>query len=731
MQQPSSSTLRPSGSTKKIAIKNFKTKPSLPENYENESWTKLEEAVKAIHRSSFIKFSLEELYKAVENLCYNKSAVYKIYTQLKEVCNRHIKGQVQVFDEHITGEVFLRQLDQQWKDHCNQTSMIRCIFLVLDRSHMHNPMTISLWDLGLELFRTNVLKSDVIGEKCISGILKLIHNERDGSASVDRSLLRSLLKMLTDLHIYSTWFEQRFLNETEEFYSKEGNERLSELTVEDYLKYAERRMKEEGILCITCMNYETEKSLLNCMEQQLIRNHHSELLQKGLDKLLRENRVDDLTRLYALFKAEQGRKLLCEHFNKHVKEVVTNIVMKETETTMVQALLDLKQRLDNIVQESFQKDGKFRDSLREAFEVSINKRSSLPAEYIAKYVDAKMRSGKLSDSELEITLDRIMILFRYIQGKDVFEAFYKTDLAKRLLIGKSASIDAEKSMLSKLKQECGSMFTKNLEGMFKDMSYSKDMMTQFRQHKHNPELTNNNIEMTVNVLTAVYWPKYPSVKVPLPAEMLELQTAFCNFYKSKHQGRTLTFQHTLGHCLLKSKFKKERKELQVSLNQALVLLQFNKKDSMTFTEIRQSTEIEETELKRTLQSLACGKARVITKSPKSKDVQASDVFDFNENFSHKLMRIKINQIQFKETPKENQETNSRVQENRKNQIEAAIVRIMKTRKTLEHQKLMVEIVQQVKFPVHSTDIKKRVENLIERDYMKRDNDKNNVYHYVA
>ena len=37
-------------------------------------------------------------------------------------------------------------------------------------------------------------------------------------------------------------------------------------------------------------------------------------------------------------------------------------------------------------------------------------------------------------------------------GKDVFEAFYKKDLAKRLLLGKSASFDAEKSMLLKLKQ---------------------------------------------------------------------------------------------------------------------------------------------------------------------------------------------------------------------------------------------------------------------------------------
>lgn len=55
----------------------------------------------------------------------------------------------------------------------------------------------------------------------------------------------------------------------------------------------------------------------------------------------------------------------------------------------------------------------------------------------------------------------------------MFEAFYKKDLAKRLLLGKSASIDAEKSMISKLKTECGSQFTNKLEGMFKDIELSK------------------------------------------------------------------------------------------------------------------------------------------------------------------------------------------------------------------------------------------------------------------
>lgn len=52
----------------------------------------------------------------------------------------------------------------------------------------------------------------------------------------------------------------------------------------------------------------------------------------------------------------------------------------------------------------------------------------------------------ICDGVIHLTHHRFLPL-----GKDVFEAFYKKDLAKRLLVGKSASVDAEKSMLSKLK----------------------------------------------------------------------------------------------------------------------------------------------------------------------------------------------------------------------------------------------------------------------------------------
>lgn len=47
--------------------------------------------------------------------------------------------------------------------------------------------------------------------------------------------------------------------------------------------------------------------------------------------------------------------------------------------------------------------------------------------FAAKFVDGKLRAGnkEATEDELERLLDKIMVLFRFIHGKDVFEAFYK------------------------------------------------------------------------------------------------------------------------------------------------------------------------------------------------------------------------------------------------------------------------------------------------------------------
>lgn len=80
---------------------------------------------------------------------------------------------------------------------------------------------------------------------------------------------------------------------------------------------------------------------------------------------------------------------------------------------------------------------------------------------------------------------------------------------------------------------------------------------------------------------------------------------------------------------------------------------------------------------------------------------------------------------------EQTKTQETVFQDRIYQVDAAIVRIMKTRKTLTHQLLLSELFQQLKFPCKPADLKKRIETLIERDYLERDKDDPNIYKYKA
>ena len=55
-------------------------------------------------------------------------------------------------------------------------------------------------DMGLELFRTHIMFHPLVQKRTVDGILQLIKRERTGEA-VDRQLIKSLLRMLSDLQV--------------------------------------------------------------------------------------------------------------------------------------------------------------------------------------------------------------------------------------------------------------------------------------------------------------------------------------------------------------------------------------------------------------------------------------------------------------------------------------------------------------------------------------------------
>jgi cullin-4 len=80
-------------------------------------------------------------------------------------------------------------------------AMICQIFLPIDRGYvLNNPSVISIWDLGLDLFKNHLILSKKVRKRCVSGLLMQIDQERSGEI-VDRSLIKSLLNMLYKLKV--------------------------------------------------------------------------------------------------------------------------------------------------------------------------------------------------------------------------------------------------------------------------------------------------------------------------------------------------------------------------------------------------------------------------------------------------------------------------------------------------------------------------------------------------
>ena len=319
--------------------------------------------------------------------------------------------------------------------------------------------------MALKLFRENVLVHDRILSRTVDGVLNVISRERAGE-DVNRSQLKQLLRMLSELGMYEKHFEVQFLQQTNHFYEAASTQYLEQCETSAYLVYAEKKLNEERDRADHYLDEATRQPLTSTVETQLI-IVNMDLICRGLDALLDAKRLDDLARLYGLLGRVGGHKDLHKTFVDYIKKrgkVIVGNVAKDK--TMVQDMLEFKQQLDAVAYGPWVKNELFINGIREAFEYFINQRHNKPAEMIAQFFDAKLRTGykELTEEKLDEIFDRVMVLFRFINGKDVFEAFYKTHLARRLLLQKSASVDAERSILSKLKQECGNQFTGKLEG---------------------------------------------------------------------------------------------------------------------------------------------------------------------------------------------------------------------------------------------------------------------------
>ncbi|PRP88079.1 cullin-2 [Planoprotostelium fungivorum] len=539
-------------------------------------------------------------------------------------------------------------------------------------------------------------------------VLDAVTRDRDGdqiNVSEVTGVMNSYVKLGSlnkskPAQLYKDDYETPFIKETGDYYASESSIFIMQNGVSAFMARVENRLEEEKNRGKVFMFSSSADQLKRECELKMI-EAHKERIQGECSNYLKEEKIQDLGRMYRLFsRIENGIRPMLEVLQSYIASVGFDYVKRIPE--------------------------------KESKEPKRLSKSSKSPEFLAKYCDILLKKSNknLEESELDEKLNQIIVIFRYVDDKDVFQKFYTLMLARRLIQGTSVSDDAESQMISRLKQACGYEYTSKLQRMFTDMSLSTDLNDKFHEYVQNRKLEMDRVDFNIQVLTAGSWPmQTQSTNFNVPQELEKCIQHFQNYYMEQHQGRKLAWLHHLSKGDIRTCTMKKKYEFQVTSFQMAILLLFNtcEGETIRFESMTTLTGLKDTEVKRAVESLV--EAKVLLSS-EEKDTPSYSV---NEEYSSKRLKVKLAGVLQKETKQENDTTHKGVEDDRRLYLQAAIVRVMKARKSSTHNSLVQDVIVQAKnrFQPSVQMIKKCIEHLIEKEYLERVEGETDKYNYVA
>ncbi|KAL3380261.1 hypothetical protein AABB24_000747 [Solanum stoloniferum] len=489
------------------------------------------------------------------------------------------------------------------------------LFHFLDRYFIARKSLPNLNEVGLTCFCDQVYQE--LNGKFRDAVISLIDQEREGE-QIDRALLKNVLDIFVEIGMgsmdkYENDFEDAMLKDTAAYYSCKASNWILEDSYPDYMLKAEKCLKREKDRVSHYLHSSSMTKLLEKVLHELLAVYATQPLEKlhsGCHALLRDDKVEDLSRMYRLFsKIPRGLDPVANIFKQHVTAEGTALVKQAEDAAsnkkvFVRKVIELHDKYLAYVNNCFQNSTLFHKVLKEAFELFCNKgvTGSSSTELLATFCDDILKKGgseKFSDDAIEEMLEKVVKLLAYISDKDLFAELY------------SANDEHERSVLTKLKQQYGGQFTSKMERMVTDLTLARENQASFEEYLSNNPIANPGIDLTVTVLTTGFWPSYKSFDLNLPAEMVRCVEVFKEFYQTKTKHRKLTWLYSLGTCNINGNFEQKTIELVVTTYQASALLLFNASDRLSYQEIMTQLNLSNDDVVRLLHSLSCAKYKIL------------------------------------------------------------------------------------------------------------------------
>lgn len=587
--------------------------------------------------------------------------------------------------------------------------------------------------------------------------------------SVDWSLLKTVIGSFIDIGIlknekiikkgndfiwagdknineYEQVFQTALIAETSDYYQKKKLQWINQLSCPEYIEEVLTRLADEDQISGNNMEAKTRAQVMATIDEVLVKEPAEEIIDKegtGCEDMFKNKKVQELKRMYELFsRVEDTLKFILRKMQPYIqdnrgKELISDESLKKDPIKFTEKLLELKKEMDTLVQQCFNNDMTFQQCRDLSFQNFMNEYGDT-SEYIARYCDYVFKTGirGMSENEIDETLSAIIRLFCCLYSRDTFILFYTKFQADRLLSKTSLNNEAEQNMIKKLKVECGFNTVSKLSRMFTDMELSQQTMTEFTKTLKGKPV--GNVDLTVDILTNGMWPEQEVHPCKLPAQLQDCTKKFEMFYKNKHSGRHLTWLLNNSNCEMDPTGLEKKYILKVSTYQASILMLFNNQSSLSFSQIKEMTNLPEKELNVQLKNLFNPKHRLLAKdNPKVAKCKPDENIRVNVKFKNKLIKVTFipQVVHKKKEPGQQSEQDKKVlneiKQERKHVLDAMIVRIMKARKQEKHMELTTEVMKQVTlFRAQPAQIKQSIERLIEKEYLERDENDRQKYTYL-
>ncbi|OVA09036.1 Cullin [Macleaya cordata] len=235
-------------------------------------------------------------------------------------------------------------------------------------------------ELGLNLWRDNIIHSNKIQTRLLNTLLELVQRERTG-----------------------------------EVINRESHDCGA------YLKQAEKRLNEEMERVSDYLDTTSLSKIIDVVVKEMIENHMVILLHydSALVNMFVGDKYEDLERLYHLCqRVSDGLSRMVDVMSSYIQEkgdqLQANLEKSRDLADYVQRLLEEKDKFEIIIIISFDNDKLFHDGLDSAFDYGINLNPRF-LEYLIAFVDEKLGVKGVCEEDEDIIFHQVAMLFQRLK----------------------------------------------------------------------------------------------------------------------------------------------------------------------------------------------------------------------------------------------------------------------------------------------------------------------------